>query len=27
MDVLRGYIRRESAFEDAAQVLSSRVRG
>ena len=26
MDVLRGYIRRESAFEDAAQVLSSRVR-
>jgi site-specific recombinase XerD len=26
MDVLRGYIRRESAFEDAAQVLSSRKR-
>jgi integrase len=26
MDVLRGYIRRESAFEDAAQVLASRVR-
>jgi integrase len=24
MDVLRGYIRRESAFEDAAQVLASR---
>jgi len=27
MDVLRGYIRRESAFEDAAQVLASRKRG
>jgi site-specific recombinase XerD len=26
MDVLRGYIRRESAFEDAAQVLASRKR-
>jgi integrase len=26
MDVLRGYIRRESAFEDAAQVLTSRKR-
>ena len=26
MDVLRGYIRRESAFKDAAQVLASRVR-
>jgi hypothetical protein len=26
LNVLRGYIRRENAFEDAAQVLSSRKR-